>query len=122
MGNLALVNLDQGKFVQAEPLLREALTSYEKIPDTWRRSHSQSMLGASLAGQKKYAEAEALLISGYQGMLQRETAIPAYYRAELEQAGNRIVQFYRDWGKPEQAAEWRERLRVTKASITPSKP
>jgi len=34
------------------------------------------MLGGSLLGQKKYAEAEPLLLSGYEGMKQREVKIP----------------------------------------------
>ncbi|MBV9036608.1 MAG: hypothetical protein JO182_19120 [Acidobacteriaceae bacterium] len=40
-------------------------------------------------------------------MRQRENIIPAYNRPKLEQAGERIVQLYQDWGKPEKAAEWR---------------
>jgi len=122
MGNLARVKLDQGKLAEAEPLLREALTGYAKTADTWRLPYSQSMLGASLAGQEKYAEAEAPLLSGYQGMLQREATIPAASRVELEQAGKWIVRLYQDWGKPRQAGEWREKLRVTKGSAAPSKP
>jgi tetratricopeptide (TPR) repeat protein len=114
---LGEVLLQQQHYGVAEPILREALTSYEKTtPDIWTRYHSQSMLGASLAGQQKYAEAETLLIFGYQGMLQRETTIPVYYRVELEQAGKWVVQLYRDWGKPAQAVEWREKLLATNGS------
>ena len=38
-------------------------------PDDWQRFRAESLLGASLAGEKKYAEAEPLLLEGYQGML-----------------------------------------------------
>jgi hypothetical protein len=44
------------------PDAEEGDTDFEKTSfDTWRRYDIQSMLGASLAGQKKYADAEALL-------------------------------------------------------------
>jgi len=59
---------------------------------------------------------------GYQGMLQRETTIPAYYRVELEQAGKSVVQLYRDWGKPAQAVEWREKLLATNGSAFSVRP
>ncbi len=34
------------------------------------------MLGGCLLGQKKYAEAEPLLVAGYEGSMQREDQIP----------------------------------------------
>jgi hypothetical protein len=44
------------------------------------------MLGAALAGLGKSSEAEPLLISGYQGMLERQNSIPAGNRGDLERA------------------------------------
>jgi len=111
MNDLALLYLNQGKDAQAEALLREALKTHEKaMTDTWGRYNCQSLLGASLAGQKKYAEAEGLLLSGYEGMEQRVGTIPAASQFRLEQAGEQIVELYREWGKPEKAVEWREKL------------
>jgi hypothetical protein len=69
---------------------------------------------ASLAGQKKYPEAEVLLLSGYQGTQQRVATIPAFEQIELERAGQWIVQLYRDWGKPRQAAEWQQKINAAK--------
>ncbi len=115
LNDLALLYLNQGKDAQAEALLREALDSHEKTrTNTWVRYNCQSLLGASLASQKKYAEAEALLISGYEGMKQRIGAIPAASRFGLEQAGKQIVKLYQERGKPQKAAEWRERLQANK--------
>jgi len=54
---------------EGEPLLQETLAGYETVPDSWRRYDTQSMFGAGLAGQGKYAEAEAQLLSGYRGLL-----------------------------------------------------
>jgi hypothetical protein len=121
--SLAGLRLQQQRYGDAEPLLREALTSYEKsAPEGWRRYDGQSMLGASLAGQKRFGEAEALLLSGYHGMLQREATIPAFERIELDQAGKWIIQLYQDWGKPEQAAECREKLQPGKILASPVRP
>ena len=74
--DLALAYLSQGKFAESEPLAREALEFDRKNqPDDWQRFRAESLLGASLAGQKKYAEAEPLLLEGYQGMLARKEQI-----------------------------------------------
>ena len=113
MNGLASLYLYQSKYRQAEPVLREALNSFVKAtPGSWERYNCESMLGASLAGQKNYAHAEPLLLSGYHGMVQRETTIPAPSRFRLEQAGKWIVQLYQDWGKSEKATEWRKRLHM----------
>jgi tetratricopeptide (TPR) repeat protein len=117
MNDLSLLYLNQGKNAEAEALLREALTSHEKAnTNTWIRYNCESLLGASLASQKNFAEAEVLLLSGYEGMTQRIGSIPAASRFFVEQAGKQIVELYQDWGKPERAAEWRGRLRVTKTA------
>jgi hypothetical protein len=49
----------------------------KKIPDDFFTFNARSMLGGSLLGQKKYAEAEPLLLSAYEGLRQREDRIPA---------------------------------------------
>ena len=108
---LGRLQLREHKYVEAESTLRRALKGYEKVmPESWERHDCESMIGASLAGQKKYVEAEPLLISGYGGMMQREAAIPLGDRRVLSEVGERIVQLYENWEKPEKAAEWRKRL------------
>jgi hypothetical protein len=114
--------LYRGKYVPAEALLREALAAHQKsMTTTWDRYNCQSLLGASLAGQKKYEEAEPLAVSGFEGMLQRKTTIPAASRFKLEQAGAWIVQLYQDWGKPENAAVWTQKLKDAGLSVSPQK-
>ena len=101
--------LFEQKYPEAELPLREAFANYEKLNSgIWGRYDTHSLLGASLAGQKKYAEAEPLLLSGYRGLLERQTTMPADSRWVVELAGERIVRLYRDWGRPEEAAKWRE--------------
>ena len=116
MTSLGEVRLEQKQYTGAEPLLREALTNYESAAsDSWQRYRSQSLLGAVLSAQGRYAEAETLLIAGYQGMVQRESAVPFEDRGRLARASERIVQLYGEWGKPEKAAEWQEKLRKSKS-------
>src|SRR5271168_1312863 len=91
---------------RAEALLRPALAIREKGDrDAWGLFRAQAFLGACLAGEQRYAEAEPLLLEGYQGMLARKERIPAPYRYHLDNARESIVQLYQAWGKPEKAAE-----------------
>jgi eukaryotic-like serine/threonine-protein kinase len=117
LASLGRVRLQQRKYAEAEVLLREALTGQEaKNPDFWERFDSQSMLGAALADQKKYGEAEPLLLSGYEGLVQHEASIPQSSRSAVAQAGERIIQLYQGWKKPENAAEWRNKIQQRSAS------
>ena len=75
------------------------------------------MLGAALEAQKKFAEAEPLLVSGYEGMSSRKPGTNGRGRFTLDQAGEAVVNLYQDWGKPEKASEWKTRLAaVTQAN------
>ena len=105
--DLALAYVSQGKFVDGERLAREALAIDERnAPDVWQRFRAKSLLGASLAGQKKYGEAQPLLLEGYQGMLALQDTKGMSDRYHLELARRWLVQLYQAWGKPDQAAEW----------------
>ena len=106
---LVLMNL--GHPDQAESLLRAALGTYESTKaDGWDRYNCQSLLGASLERQKRYAEAEPLLVSAYTALREREAGIPRESRVLVERAGGRIVNLYTNWGKTEQATQWRRQL------------
>jgi serine/threonine protein kinase/Tfp pilus assembly protein PilF len=108
MANLALLHQSQGKFAAAEALAREAVEADQKMrPDDWQRFFSESLLGASLAGEKKYADAEPLLLEGYRGMDARKQKIDAPDRYRLDRAREWLVQLYQAWGKPDKAAEFR---------------
>ena len=68
-------------------------------------------LGSALAGLKRYAEAEPLLLSGYEGMKEREAEIRPDVRAtRLKGAIERLVQLYEETKQPEKAAQWRQKL------------
>jgi eukaryotic-like serine/threonine-protein kinase len=108
--DLALAYVSEGKFAESEALAREVLEQdQKKQPDDWRRFRAESLVGASLAGQKKYDEAEPLLLEGYQGMLARKNhmGVPDWYH--LDRAREWLVEMYAAWGKPEKAAEWKKK-------------
>jgi tetratricopeptide (TPR) repeat protein len=120
LGPLCLNLLRQQKFTDAEPLLRDCLAIRgKKRPDEWRTFATQSMLGGSLLGQKKYAVAEPLLVKGYEGMKQREAKIPANTKDRLTEALQRLVQLYDATGQKDKAEEWREQLEQRKAAAKP---
>jgi len=108
--DLAAVYILEGKFADGEPLASEAVEfDRKKETDSWERFRAESTLGASLSGQRKYQEAEPLLVEGYTGMLARKERIGVPDRYHLERAHKWLVQMYVDWGKPEKAAEWRKK-------------
>jgi tetratricopeptide (TPR) repeat protein/predicted Ser/Thr protein kinase len=111
--DLALAYVSGGKFMEAEPLAREALEfTRKKQPDEVQQFRAESLLGASLAGQKKFAEAEPLLHEGYMGMAARkgQLAVPEFYH--LDRAAEWLVQLYQAWGKPVKASEWKKKLQL----------
>lgn len=101
------------QYAKAEPPLREALASSLKVnPEGWKRYNTESLLGAALLGQKRYADAEPLLISGYEGMKKQEAKLPSGAKPFLKENGERIVELYKAWGKPDKATEWQQKLKA----------
>ncbi len=114
--SVLIVNLfEQKKMADAEPFLREWLAFREKTePDVWSTFNTKSMLGGSLLAQKKYAEAEPLLLSGYEGMKERETIIPPVGKSRLTDAIQRLVDLYDAKVEKDKADEWRKKLPASK--------
>src|SRR5262249_19859183 len=73
----------------------------------WKRFDAVSMLGGALLGQMKYADAELLLLEGYDGMKQREKAVSPRRKGLITEAAVRLLQFYDATGKKDDAAKWR---------------
>jgi len=108
---VAMELLKAGLASDIEPMLRECLSiRLEQLPDDWRTFNTQNMLGGSLLGQQKYADAEPLLLSGYEGMKLREASIPPAGRLRLKEALERLVRLYDEWGKVDEAAKWKAEL------------
>jgi hypothetical protein len=110
-GLLALVSHDllaARQYTVAEQYLRECLSVLErKQLDAWITHHAKSLLGGSLVGLKNYADAEPLLLAGYQGMKRMEHTVPPEVRGQLREAAHRLVELYTAAGKPDEAARWR---------------
>ncbi|MHC4427240.1 MAG: tetratricopeptide repeat protein [Planctomycetota bacterium] len=102
--DLAWLLCVRGKLDEAETTLRQSLELQQRVngPDhPWTRRTS-FRLGRCLLAQKRYAEAEPLLLYGHSGV----------WSAVVENEGLRervqtLIDLYDAWSKPEKAAEYR---------------
>ena len=101
--SLGVSLMDQKKSKEAESTFRECLTIREKTqPDAWTKFDTQSNLGWALFRQRKFAEAEPLLVKGYEGMKQRVKTIPQPSIKRLAIALDRLIDFYAATGNSEE--------------------
>jgi non-specific serine/threonine protein kinase/serine/threonine-protein kinase len=118
MSELGLALLRLGDFAEAASFLRLYLElAAKKQLNGWRGYSVWSALGACLLGQKKYAEAEPLLLKGEAGLRDFQAKIPAPFRqTERTDALVRLVRFYEETGKPHEAGKWQKKLEAAKAA------
>jgi serine/threonine protein kinase/Tfp pilus assembly protein PilF len=125
VGTLAafgLALLSATNYVKAETLLRECLEMRQKIrPDDWTTFNVQSRLGLALLEQQRFAEAEPLLVQGYNGLKQRESSIPFPSRNSLLEACRRVAQLYGAWDKPDQFSRWKGQVAALEQEIAARK-
>ncbi|HEV3312577.1 MAG TPA: protein kinase [Chloroflexota bacterium] len=129
LGALGLNLLEQHKWVDAEKVLRECLTACDRLDKSIRERTAghhipsvgwttRSMLGQSLVGQKKYAEAEHYLMDGYKGGKDLVDTFKGFGgdpgvlfpMLPIKETMERLVQLYEAWEKPDEAAKWRKEL------------
>jgi eukaryotic-like serine/threonine-protein kinase len=122
-GLLALVALELLKCRQhaaVEEILRECLAVREKTePDAWTTFNTKSMLGGALLGRKKYADAEPLLLAGYEGMKKREKTIPPPANTRIPEALDRLIELYTATGKPDEVKRWQAEREKYPTTIPP---
>src|SRR5262249_13447654 len=88
---------------------RECLAIREKTqPDVWSTFNTKSMLGGALLGQKKHAEAEPLLLAGYEGMKRRQKTIPTQARVRLAEGLDRLIELYIATNQPDEVKKRRD--------------
>ncbi|MCG8650943.1 MAG: tetratricopeptide repeat protein [Pirellulales bacterium] len=117
MAALGIMMLDLESYQQAESVLRQCLEIRTKImPDDWLRFNTETMLGGALLGQKKYDEAESLLIDGYNGMKARKKALTVGRKARVTEALQRLIALYEATDQPEQVAKWQKELESQQAA------
>jgi tetratricopeptide (TPR) repeat protein len=114
--------LDAEYYVDAESLLREVLAIREKLaPDDWETHNTKSLIGDAMLGQRKYADAEPLLLKGYEGLQQTEAQIKPIDRSVwLGDALERLVKLYNALGKPDEAARWRKAHEALRPATRPA--
>jgi hypothetical protein len=113
--------LIQGKeYSKAESLLREGLAIRERFQrDAWNTFTSASMLGGALLGQKKYTDAEPLLLKGFEGLKHREKSIPPQGKTRIPEAVDRLIELYTATNKPDEVKKWKaERAKYPAANAT----
>jgi hypothetical protein len=111
LSRTGLETLQASRFRAAELLLRDCLAIQEKTrPEAWNTFDTKSMLGGALLGLKNYADAEPLLLAGYEGMKQRQARVPPDVKARLTEAVSRLVQLYEALGNNDEARKWRNEL------------
>jgi hypothetical protein len=96
--------------------------------DRGQLAHVQHAVAArrSAARSEEYAEAEPLLVKGYEGMKTREQTIPKTGGGELRipQALDRLIELYTAINKPDEAKKWqteRAKYPETKKADAPEK-
>ncbi len=96
---------DVGRADEAECLLRARLENGLRLlsPRSTELARSKSLLGAVLERKGRFAEAEPLLLEGYEGL--RDQLAPAHGDSRL--ALERIITLYSAWGRPQDVAEYR---------------
>jgi tetratricopeptide (TPR) repeat protein len=107
MEALGAIRCLRKRFVEAEPVLRECLEIRKKtMPDDWSLFNIESLLGGSLLGQGKFAEAQALLRRGYEGMKARAKSIPPQGATRVPEALDRLIELYAATNRPDEAKKW----------------
>ena len=99
--------LGAGGHADAEPPARAWRSVRETQPGV-DDGPCRRLLGVALLGQQRYAEAEPVLIGGYEDLKAREGQIPPLLAGHII-AGtwDAVKDLYDEWGRPEKAAEWR---------------
>jgi tetratricopeptide (TPR) repeat protein len=116
--NLASIQLARNQAPAAEALLREALPIRVRAPelvpsrrrttseDDWSVATTKALLGASLLAQRRYADAEVVLLEARRELDTQARPAPRDVQATI----TGLVQLYEAWGRPDAAAAYRARL------------
>lgn len=95
---VARVFVSTGQYTRAESLLREALDAGNRymVKDSWVLAEVKGALGECLMAQRRYAEAEPLLIECNEVF--KVTQVEQSFR--IKEARDRLAVLYERWNKP----------------------
>lgn len=119
LNNLAKAYQAAGLVKQAEVVRQLCIDIRDKkhLPQ-WLTSIAQFTIGSTLLVQKKYVDAEPLLLKGFEGMA-REKAMLSQDKLRLSEALDRLIQLYTETNKPDEVKKWQaEKAKLNK---TPEK-
>ena len=106
---------ETGRPVEAEPLLREAVRvlaiSYPN--DDLRLADARRELGESLVDQRRFAEAEELLLACFETLQDR----PAQGE-RLRHTANALIELYDAWNRPGHAEPYRAAAKLSRSDST----
>ena len=111
LAQLTLVLLAQGRPEEAAPLATQCRNIRQAVPfRDWRTFVAESQLGACHLELNQVAQAESLLVEGFEGLKLREHQIPAIELARVREAIERLVKLGQIAGHSEKVTSWRKEL------------
>ena len=102
------------KFEDAEASFRESAEVFTKyIPEAWPSFVQKANIGAALLGQKKYAEAEPILVEGIEALKARRQSVPTSLYIQLLET---IIELYEATDRTDEARRYRQELEAASGS------
>ena len=103
--------MDLQQFLAAEDLLLKALEIRQReMPEAWETFQTRSLLGEALFRQDRFADAEPLLVAGYEGLVNRQDKIPPTAVSPIGGALERLITFYERLDRPVEVERYRALL------------
>ena len=94
---------------------RRAQSAAESHLDFRTYFNSQSLLGGVLVELGRLEKAEPLLLTGMEGLEQREQEMPSNAKRHITSTIERLIQLYELTKRPEEVTRWQARLPNTAA-------
>lgn len=107
LNNLAGVFSDRGDYETAEQMWSQAIHIMEEklSPEHWETALVRANWAGCLIELKQFEKAEPLLQQSYQTLLRER----GESHAITQRSARLLAKLYEQWGRPEEAAPWRER-------------
>ena len=123
VGNALLTAYVQaGKKAEATALVTAQVAAARKqfLADSLPLAAALADVGKALLDAKAYADAEPLLLAGYEGAKKHTSQVSPRGRSNLMSTLERLVRLYDAWDKPDEAAKWRKELEAQKTAAEPA--